>query len=223
MNNTRYLLLVEDNPSVQNNNKKILERHGYIIKQALTLAEAREIIAKEAPRAIVLDIMLPDGSGLDFLQELRETSTIPVLLLTALGTPKDLVAGLAAGGDDYLPKPYDLKVFLAKIEALLRRSAIVPETLRLGRITLSPASMTAYCDGKDLLLTQKEFAVLLLLAQNEGKVLGTETIYGKIWEQPLGTDTGLVKNLVSRLRKKLAASGYTVSAQYGEGYCLEKE
>jgi DNA-binding response OmpR family regulator len=218
-----YLLLVEDNLSVQNNNKKILERHGYIIKQALNLAEAREIIARETPRAIVLDIMLPDGSGLDFLQELRETATIPVLLLTALGTPKDLVAGLTAGGDDYLPKPYDLKVFLAKIEALLRRSAIVPETLYIGRITLNTASMTAYCGGADMLLTQKEFAFLLLLTQNEDKVLGAETIYRKIWEQPLGADTGLVKNLVSRLRKKLTGSGYTISAQYGEGYCLEKE
>jgi DNA-binding response OmpR family regulator len=83
--------------------------------------------------------------------------------------------------------------------------------------------MTASCDGKDMLLTQKEFAVLLLLAQNEGKVLGAETIFKKIWEQPLGAETGLVKNLVSRLRKKMAGSGYTVSAQYGEGYYLEKE
>ena len=114
MSNQGYLLLVEDNINVQSNNQKILERRGYALRQAMTLAEAREIIAEETPRAIVLDIMLPDGSGLDFLQELRRSMAIPVLLLTALGTPKDIITGLEAGGDDYLPKPYDLDVFLAR-------------------------------------------------------------------------------------------------------------
>ena len=91
-----YLLLVEDEHEVQAGNKKILDRRGYRSRQAYSLAEARTIIAEEPPCAIVLDIGLPDGSGLDFLTELRQTSAIPVLMLTAMGTPEDIVKGLEA-------------------------------------------------------------------------------------------------------------------------------
>ena len=98
-----YILMVEDEPTVQINNKKILERRGFVTRQALTLAEARQHMAKALPRAIILDINMPDGSGLDFLRGLRRYSNVPVLLLTAMGTPSDIIAGLEAGGDDYLP------------------------------------------------------------------------------------------------------------------------
>ena len=89
-----YLLLIEDEPLVQENNKKILLRRGYSLKQAFSLSEARAIIAEEPPRAIVLDIQLPDGNGLDFLHELRQNSSVPVLMLTAMGTPSDIIGGL---------------------------------------------------------------------------------------------------------------------------------
>jgi len=118
-----YLLLVEDEPVVQENNKKILERRGYTIRQAYLLAEAWSAIAEEPPRAIILDIQLPDGSGLDFLSELRKTSSVPVLILTAMGTPQDIIRGLEAGGTDYLTKPYILSVFLKRVEALMERGA----------------------------------------------------------------------------------------------------
>ena len=126
MNNIGYILLVEDEPDIQAGNKKILERHGFSIRQAYTLAEARSIIAEDPPSAIVLDIGLPDGSGLDFLYEIRQTSTVPVLILTAMGTPEDTVRGLEAGGDDYMPKPYELPVFLARVQTLLRRASAKP-------------------------------------------------------------------------------------------------
>jgi len=122
MDKPGYILLVEDEPIVQENNKKILERRGYSIRQAYTLAEARAHINKEKPCAIVLDIQLPDGSGLDLLHELRKTSSIPVLLLTAMGTPQDIIQGLELGGDDYLPKPYELSIFLLRVQALVKRA-----------------------------------------------------------------------------------------------------
>jgi len=120
-----YLLLVEDEPVVQANNKMVLERRGYQLKQAYTLEEARTMIEEEPPRAIVLDIQLPDGNGLDLLHEVRSRSTIPVLVLTAMGTPKDIIKGLEAGGDDYLTKPHDLQTFLKRVETLLRRAALL--------------------------------------------------------------------------------------------------
>ena len=119
-----YLLLVEDEPVVQANNRMVLERRGYTLRQAFTLSEARAIIAEEMPVAIILDIQLPDGSGLDLLKEVRCTSSVPVLVLTAMGTPKDIIRGLEAGGDDYLTKPHDLPTFLKRVEALLRRASI---------------------------------------------------------------------------------------------------
>ena len=122
-----YLLLVEDEPVVQANNKMVLERRGYQLKQAYTLEEARTMIEEEPPRAIVLDIQLPDGNGLDLLQEVRSRSTIPVLVLTAMGTPKDIIKGLEAGGDDYLTKPHDLQTFLKRVETLLRRASLLAD------------------------------------------------------------------------------------------------
>ena len=160
MNDKGYLLLVEDEPLVQANNKKILERRGYSVRQAFTLAEAKNIISDDPPRAIVLDILLPDGSGLDFLHELRKTSNIPVLMLTAMGTPQDIVAGLEAGGDDYLPKPYELPVFISRVKALLRRAYMIPDALevpedffadftkRVGTLTLVERNILRfYLDG----------------------------------------------------------------------------
>jgi len=122
-----YLLMVEDEPVVQANNKMVLERRGYTLRQAYTLEEARALIAEETPRAVILDIQLPDGNGLDLLHELRENSNVPVLVLTAMGTPKDIIKGLEAGGDDYLTKPHDLQTFLKRVEALLRRASKVAE------------------------------------------------------------------------------------------------
>jgi DNA-binding response OmpR family regulator len=166
--------------------------------------------------------MLPDGSGLDFLRELRERGEkIPVLLLTALGTSQDLVTGLSAGGDDYLPKPYDLDVFLAKLEALLRRSAIVPEIIQVGSITVNTISLTAYLNGADMLLSQKEFALLLLFIRNQGKSMASEEIYEKIWGQPMNNDTIAIRYQISKLRKKLENSGHKVSYCRGKGYVFE--
>jgi len=126
-NERGYLLLVEDEPVVQANNKMILERRGYQLRQAYTLEDARAMIENESPRAIILDIQMPDGNGLDLLQEVKGKQSIPVLVLTAMGTPKDIIKGLEAGGDDYLTKPYDLPTFLKRVELLLRRTELASE------------------------------------------------------------------------------------------------
>ena len=218
-----YLLLVEDEPLVQVNNKKILQRRGYVIKQAMSLAEAREKIAEDSPRAIVLDIMLPDGSGLDFLNELRQTSNVPVLLLTAMGTSQDIIRGLEAGGDDYLTKPYNLSVFLMRVEALLRRSSLVPDMLEVGPLKLDPASGKAFIDGEDMVLPQKEYALLQQFAQYPEKIISAEYLYEKVWGQEMLEEDKSLKVAISKLRSKLAGSGYTITASRGEGYYLERE
>ncbi|MCL1895838.1 MAG: response regulator transcription factor [Clostridiales bacterium] len=224
MGNKGYLLLVEDEPLVQANNKKILERRGYAVRQAYSLAEAWEAVnGEEAPGAIVLDIQLPDGSGLEFLHELRKSSNIPVLILTAMGTPQDIVLGLEAGGDDYLPKPYDLPVFLMRVQALLRRASLVPDALEIGRIRIDTASNKAFIKGEDIGLQQKELSLLMQFMQRPDEVLGAEYLYEKVWGQKMAGDAGALKVAISKLRSKLAGSGYTIVASRSQGYCLEEE
>ena len=123
------ILLVEDNRHILDGNRYFLEKAGYTCAAAETIAGAKEIIGEETPRLMILDLMLPDGNGLDLLSELRAStnpalSGMPVLILTGLGSNPDVVRGLSAGGDDYLPKPYDYEVLLARVKALMRRSGM---------------------------------------------------------------------------------------------------
>ncbi|MDR1159001.1 MAG: response regulator transcription factor [Oscillospiraceae bacterium] len=219
--NSQLVLLVEDNRRVQMNNKEILERHGYNIILAMNLAEARAAVRTRMPDVIVLDIALPDGNGLDFLEELRKTSGVPVLVLTADQTPEKSSESLDMGSDDFLRKPYVLKELRARVDALMRRAARVPETVVKGLLKLDVVAGQAFCGGEDLLLTQKEFSLLLLLAQNEGKTVSAEYLYGKIWKTPMGGDKNTVQVTVSKLRKKLEPHGYDIAVIRGRGYVFE--
>jgi DNA-binding response OmpR family regulator len=218
-----YVLMVEDEPAVQANNKKILERRGYNVRQAFTLAEAREIIAKYPPSAVILDVNLPDGLGWDFLTEFRRYSNVPVLMLTAMGTPQDIIRGLEAGGDDYLTKPYNLSVFLVRLAALMRRASIIPDMIDIGPIRINMASSKAYLNGADMGLQQKELSLLQQFAQSPEEVIGAEHLYEKVWGQKMMGQDNALKVAISKLRSKLNGSGYTIAATRGEGYCLEKE
>jgi len=218
----KHILLVEDNVEIQLANKDMLELLGYTVTLAMSLAEAQSALENEAPNVIVLDIMLPDGNGLDFLAELRAHSQIPVLMLTALGTSDDTVTGFSIGADDYIAKPYDYKILAVRIEALLRRAERMPETLQKGSLKLDIMASKAFLQGDDLLLTQKEFAMLLVFAQNEDKLVSDEYLYEKIWSGTFNDDPVALRNTVSRLRKKLVNSEYTVSVTRGEGYLFQR-
>ena len=216
------ILLVEDNEQILKGNERMLKRRGYAVRSALTLAEARKCLEETIPDAIVLDIMLPDGSGLAFMRELRlapnDKSNIPILLLTGLATPEDVVRGLSEGGDDYLAKPYDFGVLLARIEALLRRAGQFPKTLTKGDLQLDIIANRAFLSGNDMLLSPKEFALLLLMVQNEGRLLNTTALSEAIWKQPLTVDNSAVKTAISRLRKKLGDSFSIENDKQERGY-----
>lgn len=141
------LLLIEDNPRIQLANKDMLEMLGYEVAIAMNLAEARACLSAQKPDVAVLDIMLPDGSGLDFLRELRRIADLPVLMLTALRTTEDIVRGLSLGTDDYLAKPYAYPVLAARVDALLRRSARVPETLTKGALRFDLLANQTFLSG----------------------------------------------------------------------------
>ena len=145
----KRVLLVEDNKEILQGNRRLFELEGYDTACAPTLRDARASISERRPDAIVLDIMLPDGNGLDFMRELRggENAGIPVLLLTGLTAKEDILHGLKSGGDDYLTKPYDFDELLARTEALLRRSARVPEIIIKGSLSLDPVAAQAFING----------------------------------------------------------------------------
>jgi DNA-binding response OmpR family regulator len=221
--NEGYLLLVEDDPEVQANNKKVLTRRGHLLKQAYTLAEARVLFTEKTPRAVILDIQLPDGSGLDFLGELRKTANIPVLLLTAMNTSSDILKGLNAGGDRYIAKPYDITLFLVEVETLLRRASVIPDMLWIDPISIKTISNTAYLNDKDMQLSQREFALLALFTQHQSETLSSDYLYEKAWGQPMAGDATAVTVTISKLRNKLEGSGFTITVKRKDGYRLEKE
>jgi len=131
--NGKAILLVEDDKKVQGFNKRLLAGEGFVVQTAMTLADARGILEQQATDAMILDIGMPDGNGLDFLRELRQTSGIPVLMLTGYGETSDVIKGFESGCDDYLRKPYTFEELLARLKRLLYRAEQLPETVTRGR------------------------------------------------------------------------------------------
>jgi DNA-binding response OmpR family regulator len=224
--NKPLILCVEDNKKVQMFNKLQFAEHGYDVTLAFTLGEAREAIRREMPELIILDINMPDGDGRNFLRELRAGDTAvsktPVLMLTGYGKDKDIVAGFESGCNDYMSKPYTFPVLFMRVKELLSRTGRIPDILQKGSLKLDVVSGQAFCINADLLLTKKEFALLLLFIQNENKPMSAKYLYEKVWKQPLADDKNALQVLVSRLRKKIEPSEYDISAERGKGYVLEK-
>lgn len=220
----KTLLVVEDDLSILHNNRVALSNAGYDILTAENLMQAKMHLACHHPDAIILDIMLPDGNGLEYLKELRsEGNNIPVLMLTAWNKSSDIAGGLDAGANDYIGKPFSYEVLLSRVKRMLSYVEQVPEIVIREPFRLSITALAAYYKEVDLLLTQKEFSLFMLFTQNEGKILSTKYLYEKAWGRPLIEDTGTVKYQVSNLRKKLIGSGYTITSSRGEGYCFELE
>ena len=217
----KAVLLVEDNADVLEFNQFLLEKQGFAVETAATLAAARDIVERRMPDAIVLDIGLPDGSGLDFLKNLRKSSKVPVLVLTGYGNDDDVVRGFKSGCDDYLSKPYTFEVLLARLENMLFRTRQITGRTVYGVLELDVIVGKAFLHGADLFLAQREFALLLTLAQNAGQAQSAEFLYEKAWGQPLSDNTSALKNMVYRLRKKIKGSGYDIFAYRGLGYVFE--
>jgi len=222
--NCNTILLVEDNPKILAMNTKALVRHGYKVVQAETISRAKAIFESETPSLIILDIMLPDGSGLELCEEIRASNkSIPILFLSALGSGADVKTGYETGGDDYLPKPYDLDMLITRVKALLRRAELLPEKITKGSLSLSVSSNEAFINGENIGIGKDiEFSLLCHFAQNENIVLSHEQIYQKVWGKPMIDDAQALKSAVKRLRPKIKGSGYTISSEYGTGFKFEK-
>ncbi len=216
------ILLIEDDPDIASANKIMLELEGYSVIEARTLKKGKELVESASPDLVVMDIMLPDGNSLDYCRELRGKSGVRILFLSALGTKEDIVKGLRAGGDDYLAKPYIMDELILRIQSLMRRGNMNLGDSNKGRLTFNSLSHQAFCDGKDLMLKPKEYAVLELLERNLDSYLSAEEIYSAVWNADSGDDLSTVHNHIYSLRKKLSAVGFVIELKRGRGYKLKE-
>ncbi len=215
------ILIIEDDPVISRTNRKALEMLGYRVLCADTIAQARFLVHQETLDLILLDVLLPDGNGLDYCCEIRGTCNIPILFLSALGTNESILAGLRAGGDDYVTKPYDMDVLLAKVEAILRRCRnfenYVKEFLCMGNLKLDIRARRAYLNHEDLLLKPREFAVLEVLIKQSGTPISAQELYEWLWALDTAGDIRTVWVHISTLRSKLGAPEKTGSVYLHSG------
>ncbi|MEW6708174.1 MAG: response regulator transcription factor [Pseudomonadota bacterium] len=199
------LLLIDDDARLTTMVGDYLRQAGFEVDVAGSLQAGRQRLGAGPYDALVLDLMLPDGDGLDLTRELRaepRTRRLPLLMLTARGEPMDRILGLEIGADDYLPKPFEPRELLARVKALLRRAApdAADEVLRFGRLEIDLGERKARLDGKDCDLTGHQFDLLVVLAQSAGRVLSRDQIMDALKGHPIDAFDRSIDVHISRIR-----------------------
>ena len=213
MSSSSQVLVVDDDRAVRESLVRALELEGYTVRAASDGAKALDAIKSEQPDVMVLDVMMPAVDGLTVCRVLRaEKNRLPILLLTARTETSDRVAGLDAGADDYLPKPFALEELLARMRALLRRSQPEPdggpaEMLTLDTLRIDPAARRVWRRDHEVELSKTEFELLELLVRNSGIVLEHSTIYDRIWGYDFGPDSKNLAVYIGYIRRKVDLDG----------------
>ena len=223
------IMIVEDDEDMAQLNVRLLKRQGYSTLVAHTVERARELVIENTPDLFVLDIMLPDGDGFSLCSELRGSTDAPILFLTGRTKTEDKVKGLDSGGDYYLTKPYNKDEFLAVVKSLLRRVEQARKVLdgitiiKKGSLTLKLDEHKAYINDRDTGLSSKEFALLLLLVQNENKELTYDELYEGVWGMAMINNAGALRQQISRMKRKLGeenAADFLICNDHGRGYAF---
>jgi two-component system KDP operon response regulator KdpE len=200
----RRVLVVDDDPRILRALQMKLRSEGYQVDTAKTAAEARTAAAAHPPEAVILDVLLPDGRGTDVCRDLREWSTAPILILSAVGDEAEKIAALDAGADDFVTKPFSVDELLARLRAALRRTAPSrAPVLTIGQIRIDLEKRLVTAAGRPLSLTPTEYKLLRLLAQHEGKLLTHPTILREVWGPAYQEESNYLHVYVSQLRRKI--------------------
>lgn len=219
------VLLVEDEARVASFITQSLEEHGCEVRLASTLADASEAWDGQRPDVVILDLMLPDGNGLDLLTRYRAAGdSTPVLVLSAKSSLSERVSGLDAGADDYLPKPFGVEELLARIRVLMRRSKdSTPSVVQCADLSIDFISHRVTRSGRVIFLSETEYRLLELLAKQQGKPVAKRDILGQVWDDAARPDN-VVEVYVSYLRSKLERAGASrlVQTVRGKGYMLSE-
>ncbi|KHE72474.1 response regulator transcription factor [Halobacillus sp. BBL2006] len=221
--------LVEDDPNISDIVEAYLKKEGYEVKAQDTAEKAWELFEQEAPDLWVLDIMLPGMDGYEFCKKVRQTSEVPIIIISAKDDEVDKILGLELGGDDYLTKPFSPRELVARVKRQLKRWQVMqPEssqesqdTIESGDLVLNDSERKAYYKGEDVEVTTKEFEMLKIFASQENRAFSREELLVKVWgEDYFGSDRA-VDDLVKRLRKKMKE--LPIETVWGHGYRLKNE
>jgi len=218
-----HVLVVDDDEAVRKSIHRALLHDGYNVSLAADGGAAIDQVVAKRPDAVVLDVLMPEPNGLEVCRILRARRyQAPILMLTARDLVTDRVAGLDAGADDYLVKPFALDELRARLRALLRRSGAAVEALEFGDIQLDPVSCRASRAGRPLSLTKTELSLLELFLRNPGRVLGPTFILEAVWGYDFGSNSNALWVYISYLRGKLEAGGAprVIQTVRGLGYVL---
>jgi two-component system, OmpR family, KDP operon response regulator KdpE len=218
------VLVVDDEPQILRGLKVVLRQAGFEVDTAATKSEALDRVAVRPPEMLVLDLILPDGSGVEVCEEVRSWSQLPIIVLSAVGDEREKVRALDAGADDYLTKPFGKDELLARLRALMRRSADAGQpVISLGDLSIDVAGHTVTRAGEQIHLTPLEFDILRVLALHAGKLVTHRQLLREVWGPEYVDETHYLRVHIAHIRSKLepdASSPSYLVTDPGVGYRL---
>lgn len=226
------ILVVDDEPGIIRLISMYLEREGFGTVSARSGAEALEIVERNHPALVILDIMLPDIDGWEICREIRRTSDVPIIMLTAREGDEDKIVGLEIGADDYVTKPFVPRELVARVKAILRRVKAMPQQdtvhtiMNFGALTIDPDKREVRLNGEVLTLRAKEYDLLVELARRPGVVFTREKLLQDVWGYDFYGDSGTIDVHVRRLRAKLnddSSNPRFIETVWGVGYRLKEQ
>ncbi len=216
------ILIVEDEKNMQNIIAEYMQRGGHTCFTADDGLDALMLLKNNSMDLMILDIMMPHLDGFSVCKLARKISNFPIIMLTAKGGENDKLKGYDLGADDYMTKPFSPKVLLAKTNSLLRRSSPVPtDTIRAGEISIVPASHKVSVNDREIVLTHKEYELLLFFMSNPGQIFSREQLLNRIWGYDFEGTTRTIDTHIKTLRQKLGAEGKHIITLIRSGYKFE--
>ena len=219
------ILIIEDEPDIRKNLEYNLSREGYSVLTAASIAEAEQLIYSNNLSLVLLDLMLPDGSGLELCKKMKsdpDVQNLPIIILTAKDDEVDKVVGFELGADDYVTKPFSVRELILRIKAVLKRGDnkkdIVEIDRQFGDLKIDIDSHEVYVDGELVNLTALEFKLLIQLVDRRGRVQSREQLLADVWGYSTEFTTRTVDTHIKRLREKLGTMGKYVQTIRGVGY-----
>lgn len=217
------ILVIEDDPVLADGLAVGLRLNGYTVDAVATCADALAAIAASAYDAIILDLMLPDGSGLDLLADVRQAGNrTPVLMLTALDETQDRIRGLDVGADDYIGKPFDLDELAARLRAVMRRGhGQAKPVLNANGVTLDPSKMLATIEGREIVLSRREFAILMALMERPGVIRSRQELEDRLYGWQEEVESNAIEVHIHNLRAKIGKT--SIETVRGLGYRMRPD
>ena len=223
------ILAVDDEPSIRRSLQVHLEGKGYVVLMAPNGEEAMKTFAQHAPDVVIADLILPGMDGIELTRQIRQSSTVPIIVLSAIGEERKKVEALERGADDYVTKPFNMEELVARVRALLRRAANSQETepvLRSGNLSVNFERRQVMVNGESVKLTPKEYDLLKYLIQHAGKVMTHRMLLSAVWGPAHEDEAQYLRVFVSQLRKKLRedpARPQYIQTDPGVGYRFASE